>query len=79
MRMILLLGAAAFVLAVSISDASAMGGGNLGPDESPYALFGQSFPAPLAEGRTQDIGEFYQPAVRRRVRIKKRHELDGLQ
>jgi hypothetical protein len=49
----------ASILVLGAADASAMGGGNLSPEASPYALFRQPFSGepPSTEGRSADIGE----------------------
>jgi hypothetical protein len=58
-----MLGAVFAVLAFAVRNAGAMGGDNLAPDASPYALFSQQIITPLPlEGRSADIGESYQPS-----------------
>jgi hypothetical protein len=54
MRNILLSGATAVVVAFGSADAFAMGGRDLSPEQSPYALLGpQAIPeAPMSEGRS---------------------------
>jgi hypothetical protein len=74
MRTTILLGATLLIVAFATHDAGAMGGGNLAPAASPYALFDQQFMAPSpAEGRSSRIGESYQPAARKGPIIRRTH------
>ena len=80
MRTIVLLGATALIVGLAARDAGAMGGGNLTPNASPYALFDQQFIAlQPTEGRSADIGESYQPAARRSVNVRKTHRPQPVQ
>jgi hypothetical protein len=66
-RKIVMLGAVVLVLAFASREAGAMGGGNLAPDASPYALLNeQIIAAPPLEGRSAD-----EPSARQRVRRDK--------
>jgi hypothetical protein len=58
MRNVLLFGAVAVVLTFGGADAFAMGGGDLSPDQSPYALLApQTVPdATMSEGRSAFTG-----------------------
>jgi hypothetical protein len=67
-RKMVTLGAAVLVLAFASREAGAMGGGNLAPDASPYALLNDEIiAAPPLEGRSA-----YQPSARQDVGIDKR-------
>jgi hypothetical protein len=75
MRMIPLIAATAFGVALGAANALAMGGGNLAPEESPYAILAPQTLAPYGanEGRSvytggdSDAQPAY-PASRRRHR-----------
>jgi hypothetical protein len=58
MRKIILLGATAVVLSLGAVNAYAMGGGNLSPEQSPYALLAPQTLAPTgtSEGRAAYTG-----------------------
>jgi hypothetical protein len=58
MRNVLLFGATAVILALGAADAFAVGGGDLSPEQSPYALLApQTVPyAPMSEGRSAYTG-----------------------
>ena len=58
MRKILLLGTTAVVLAFGSASAFAMGGGNISPEASPYAIMEPQTLAPstMTEGRAADTG-----------------------
>ena len=76
MRKILKFGTVVFILGFAVAEAGAVGGGNIRPEASPYALFSQQFnSSPPIEGRSADIGEFYQPSTRHGVSSNKKHQL----
>jgi hypothetical protein len=57
MRKIMLFGATAIALALGAANAYAIGGGNLSPEQSPYALIApQTLQSPLSEGRAVYTG-----------------------
>jgi hypothetical protein len=57
MRKIFFRGTAGLLLVFAAIDANAMGGGNISPEASPYALISPRFdPAPSVEGRSADTG-----------------------
>ncbi|WP_158816534.1 hypothetical protein [Methylocapsa sp. S129] len=59
MRNIMLFGAAAIALTLSAASASAMGGGNLSPEQSPYAVIAPQTlqQSPMQEGRSAYTGD----------------------
>jgi hypothetical protein len=65
MRKFVIVGIASVIIAFAAAEGGAMGGGDIAPGASPYALLNEpSVASPSNEGRSADVSEFYQPSIR---------------